>query len=66
MTAQKADLALVSVYSGRTCVGFVLARGKSSYESFDADERSLGLFSQQIDAAAAVMRSSADSADAEV
>lgn len=65
MTAHKPDSrALVSVYEGRTCIGFVLSRGKVGFESFSAHEQSLGIFSTQTDAAAAVMRSSTDFADA--
>jgi hypothetical protein len=36
--------ALCSVYDGQRCVGFVLERGRRGYESFTADEQSLGLF----------------------
>jgi len=32
-----------SVYDGRQCIGFVLAR-RSRYEAFTAGERSLGVF----------------------
>jgi hypothetical protein len=36
---------LVSIYDGRTCIGFILARGPAGYEAFTAnDERSLGVF----------------------
>jgi hypothetical protein len=45
---------LVSVYSGRECVGFVLARGRLGFEAFDRDERSLGLFAEQQAAIAAI------------
>jgi hypothetical protein len=34
---------LVSVYDGRTCIGFVLARGARGFEAFDAAEKSLGI-----------------------
>jgi hypothetical protein len=37
------------------CIGFVMARGKSGYEAFNADERSLGLFRGPQDAADAVL-----------
>ena len=36
--------AMASVYDGRSCVGFVLARGRSGFEAFDAAEHSLGMF----------------------
>jgi hypothetical protein len=45
---------LVSVYDGRTCLGFVLARGKLGFEAFTADERSLGTYATQREAAAAI------------
>ena len=36
------------------CLGHVLARGKAGYEAFDRDERSLGTFKTQHEAAAAL------------
>jgi hypothetical protein len=38
---------MLSVYDGRQCIGFVLARGHRGYEAFTAGERSLGVFSTQ-------------------
>jgi hypothetical protein len=38
---------LVTIYDGRCCVGYVLARGRSGYEAFRADGASLGLFPTQ-------------------
>ena len=35
---------MISIYDGRQCVGFVLARGRSGYEAFDGGERSVGMF----------------------
>ena len=35
---------LLSVYSGRDLVGFVLARGPRGFEAFDVGEKSLGCF----------------------
>jgi hypothetical protein len=35
---------LCTVYERGRVVGFVLDRGVAGFESFDADERSLGLF----------------------
>jgi hypothetical protein len=43
-------------HSGQVCVGFLLHRGKAGYEAFTSDERSLGLFPTQDEAAAAIMR----------
>jgi hypothetical protein len=45
---------LVSVCDGRECVGFILARGKTGYEAFDRDQRSVGTFKTQHEAAAAL------------
>jgi hypothetical protein len=47
---------LVSVYSGRVCIGFVLNRGSSAWEAFTAEQKSLGVFATQQDAIAAVMQ----------
>jgi hypothetical protein len=44
----------VSVYSGQTCIGFLLSRGCTGVEAFDASDRSLGLFPTQAEAAAAL------------
>jgi len=46
---------LVSVYDGRDCLGFILARGKLGFEALDRDERSLGLFPTQREAAQRIM-----------
>jgi hypothetical protein len=45
---------MMFVSDGRDCVGFVFARGKSGFEGFDRDERSLGLFDSAAAAANAV------------
>jgi hypothetical protein len=42
------------VYSGRECLGFILARGKLGFEGFDRDEQSLGTFKTQREAADAI------------
>jgi hypothetical protein len=47
-------LSSVSVYAGRTCLGFVVWRGKSGFEAVDADERTLGMFPDSKSAATAV------------
>ena len=44
----------LSVYDGRCHIGFLLLRGKAGVEAFDADNRSLGLFSNMKTAADAV------------
>ena len=46
--------ALLSVYSGRDCIGFVLNRGKVGYEALDANEKSLGIFPTERAAADAI------------
>lgn len=54
--------ALQSVYCGRSCVGFLLARGRDGVEAFDADERSLGLFANAKAAHAAIVAASREAA----
>jgi hypothetical protein len=44
------------IYDGRAWLGFVLARGKLGFEALDREEHSLGIFSTQREAAAAIMR----------
>jgi hypothetical protein len=44
MTARSATTPTVSVYDGRACLGFILARGRAGFEAFDREERSLGLY----------------------
>jgi hypothetical protein len=55
MTSTKPAAAMISVYSGRSCRGFVLARGVSGFEGFDRDEKSLGLFPTEREAVAAIL-----------
>jgi hypothetical protein len=50
------DAPITFVYAGRVCLGFILARGPAGFEAFSADEKSLGLFPTQREAAAAIMR----------
>ena len=57
MSARAAPPTMVSVYSGRDCLGFVLSRGCKGFEAFATDERSFGLFPNQRDAANAVVAS---------
>jgi hypothetical protein len=47
---------IIPVFSGKVCLGFVLARGEAGFEAFGADEKSLGRFPTQHEAAAAIMR----------
>jgi hypothetical protein len=46
--------AITSVYSGRDCIGFAIARGVRGVEAFTANERSLGLFKDVPTAANAI------------
>jgi hypothetical protein len=46
--------AVLSIYDGRHCIGFVLPRGKVGFEAFTSGERSRGLFPTQQDAIAVV------------
>jgi hypothetical protein len=42
------------VYDGRQCLGFILRRGKLGFEAIDRDERSLGIFASEREAANAI------------
>ena len=54
-TAARSSL-LLSAYDGQRCIGFVCSRGKLGFEAFDSEERSLGVYATQREAAAAIMR----------
>ena len=56
MGARMSDAPITSVYAGQVCLGFILNRGPAGFEAFSADEKSLGLFTTQQAAAAAIMR----------
>jgi hypothetical protein len=56
MVVNSRPSSLSYVYDGRDCLGFILARGKLGFEAIDRDERSLGFFQTQREAATAVMR----------
>jgi hypothetical protein len=45
---------MLSGYAGRELVGFILARGKTGFEAFTADQKSLGIFPTQREVAAAL------------
>jgi len=55
MSTAAPSAAMVSVYDGRSCIGFIFARGKLGLEAFTADERSVGTFATKRDAANALM-----------
>jgi len=46
---------LVSICDGRECLGHVLARGKAGYEAFDRDDKPIGIFETQRQAANALL-----------
>jgi hypothetical protein len=50
------DLALIGVYDGRICIGFLYRRGKDGVEAYDTNTVSLGTYPCIDDAAAAVWR----------
>jgi hypothetical protein len=51
LTRQQHSTPLISIYDGRACVGFVLARGPRGFEAFGSDaETSLGTFKTQAQA----------------
>jgi hypothetical protein len=58
MSARSTDKSsiMVSVFDGRDCIGFVISRGKAGCEPFNADQKSIGLFSSEADAVAALWR----------
>jgi hypothetical protein len=58
MSGSKIPMSALAVYSGQVCLGHILPRGKSGVEAFDADDRSLGIFSDQKSAADAVSQNS--------
>ena len=54
MSGNASSTPMMGVYDGRECVGFILARGKTGFEAFDRDQRSVGTFKTQHEAAAAL------------
>jgi hypothetical protein len=50
---------MLSLYSGRECIGFLYLRGKMGVEAFDANDRSLGLYPDQQSAANAIFAGAA-------
>jgi hypothetical protein len=63
MSARKSSESPLSyVYDGQRCIAFVCSRGKLGFEAFDSEERSLGVYGTQREAAAAIMQGVAMSA----
>ena len=54
MSGAPTTTAMLSIYSSRQCVGWIIARGKLGFELFDADQKSLGIYPTQHAAAAAL------------
>jgi hypothetical protein len=52
--------ALSYVTNGREAIGFIIACGRSGFEAFDREERSLGLFETAAKAANAVFDTAAN------
>jgi hypothetical protein len=51
---------LLSVYDGQQCCGFLIRRPRRGAEAFDREERSLGLFPSEVEAANAVLDSASN------
>jgi hypothetical protein len=51
----RARNALAYVYDGQQCLGHVLGRGKLGFEAFRPDDKSIGMFSTQRQAANALL-----------
>jgi hypothetical protein len=49
---------MLSIYDGRDCLGWILARGAKGFEAVtgQSGEQSLGMFQSQDEAAAAIMK----------
>jgi hypothetical protein len=60
MTARPTIAPMVSIYDGRECIGFVIARGRIGFEAFNADLDSLGTFPTQREAANAIPNNEED------
>jgi hypothetical protein len=45
------------VVHNQICIGFVIARGPAGVESFDRNERSLGVFTDETAAVSAIFKS---------
>jgi len=45
---------MLSVYDNKRCIGFLINRGKLGVEAFDSEQRSIGIFTSQKEAADAI------------
>ena len=59
MTSVATSSPMVSVCDGRDCIGWVFNRGRAGFEAFDRDQKLLGIFRTQREAATAIMREAA-------
>jgi hypothetical protein len=55
VTALNSTSPLILVFSGNRCLGFLLRRNRMGVEAFDVNDQSLGLFTSERDAIAALM-----------
>jgi hypothetical protein len=55
MSDSKPAASLAYVYDGQQCLGHVLARGKTGFEAFNRNDKSVGLFPTQRQAANALL-----------
>jgi hypothetical protein len=53
MAKPKYDTPMLAVYAGQTCIGHIYQR-KAGFEAFNTDDRSIGLFGSQREAADAL------------
>ena len=49
------DTPMLAVYAGQTCIGHIYQRSKAGFEAFNTDDRSIGLFGSQREAADALI-----------
>ena len=60
-TARNSKTPLAYVYDGRECLGHIVARGKTGFfEAFDRDDKSIGIFESQRQAANALVERAAN------
>jgi hypothetical protein len=60
MSIPKSTTPLAYVYDGQQCLGHVLSRGPKGFEAFDRDDKSVGLFETQRQAANALTSGSTE------
>jgi hypothetical protein len=60
MAKPKYDTPMLAVHAGQMCVGHIYQRSKAGFEAFNTDDRSIGLFGSQREAADALSGSRHD------